>query len=192
MNFNKKKIKKYFQEYRKIFYPRKQIIINMLKFINLLNENYLNKKNVIIFGNGGSAYIASHFSLDLTNKSKIRCLNFNDPGLITCFANDYGYKNWVIKALEAYGNKDDILILISSKGESLNMINACRYAKKKNFKSVITFTGFSKKNRLTKFSDINFWVNSKNYNHIENTHQLWLLSITDFLSKKIFSNYRKY
>jgi D-sedoheptulose 7-phosphate isomerase len=188
MNYYKKKIQKYFKDYKNIFYPTKEIISNMLKFIDLLNINYLNNKKVIIFGNGGSSYIAGHFSLDLTNKSKIRCVNFNDPGLITCFANDYGYENWIIKALEAYGNRDDILVLISSKGESLNMLNACKYAEKKKFSSIITFTGFSNKNSLSKFSDINFWVNSKNYNHIENTHQLWLLSITDFLSKKIIHN----
>ena len=98
MNYYKKKIQKYFKDYKNIFYPTKEIISNMLKFIDLLNINYLNNKKVIIFGNGGSSYIAGHFSLDLTNKSKIRCVNFNDPGLITCFANDYGYENWIIKA----------------------------------------------------------------------------------------------
>ena len=51
--------------------------------------NFQNKKNVHIFGNGGSASIASHFSMDLTNNSNIKCYSYNDPALITCYANDF-------------------------------------------------------------------------------------------------------
>ena len=60
------------------------------------------------------------------------------------------------------------------------MINAANYAKKKN--KIITLSGFYGKNLLSKM-DINFIVNSNEYNFIENTHQYWLLSIVDILSK---------
>ncbi len=86
----------------------------------------------MIFGNGGSAAIANHFSVDLTKVSKIRCVNFNESSLITCFSNDFGYENWVKKVLEFHGNSKDMIILISSSGESKNMINACKFALKKN------------------------------------------------------------
>ena len=56
----------------------------------------------MIFGNGGSAAIASHFSVDLTKNAGIRCFNFNESDLITCFSNDYGYEKWVEKAVSFY------------------------------------------------------------------------------------------
>ena len=85
----------------------------------------------MIFGNGGSAAIASHFSVDLTKNAKIRCTNYNESDLLTCFSNDFGYEKWVEKAIEYYGDEGDVLILISSGGNSQNMLNAAHFAKKK-------------------------------------------------------------
>ena len=62
------------------------------------------------------------------------------------------------------------------------MINAAKYLKK-NKNKLITFTGFNGKNLLSKYGQISFNVNSKNYNFIENTHQYWLLSIVDIFYK---------
>ena len=107
--------------------------------------------------------------------------NYNEADLITCFSNDYGYEKWVEKTIDFYSEKNDALILISSSGESQNMINACKFAKKKNFSKIITFTGHQKNNSLSKIGDINFWIDSKNYNKVENVHQLWLLTIVDLI-----------
>jgi len=175
--------KNFFQQYFKVqtnllLFDEETInkLNKVKKFLSLVKKK---KKKVIIFGNGGSAAIANHFSIDLTKTSKIRCVNFNESSLITCFSNDYGYENWVKKVLEFYANPKDLIILISSSGESKNMINACKYALKKRHFPIITFTGFKKNNSLSKLGHINFWVNSKTYNHIENTHQFILLSLVD-------------
>lgn len=149
----------------------------------ILRKTKLSKNKVIIFGNGGSAAIANHFSVDLTKTSKIRCVNFNESSLLTCFSNDYGYENWVMKTLEFHAKSGDTVILISSSGESKNMLNACKFALKKKLK-IITFTGFKKNNKLSRLGHINFWVNSVKYNHIENTHQFLLLSLVDALKSK--------
>ena len=70
----------------------------------------LSKKNkILVFGNGGSAAIASHFSVDITKNAKVRCTNYNEADLITCFSNDFGYERWVEKAVEYYGERGDIL-----------------------------------------------------------------------------------
>jgi D-sedoheptulose 7-phosphate isomerase len=143
-----------------------------------------NKKKVLIFGNGGSAAIASHFSVDLTKNAKLRCLNFNESGLITCFSNDYGFEHWAEKAIDFYGDEGDLLIVISSSGKSENMINAVKAARNGNFHSVITLSGFSENNPLKKLGDINFWVDNKSYNFVENIHQIWLLSIVDLVIGK--------
>ena len=146
----------------------------------------LNKNNrVHVFGNGGSASIASHFSMDLTNNSKIKCLNYNDASIITCFANDFKFENWIKRAIGKFGEKNDILILISSSGRSKNMINAAITARRKKFFKIITLTGFDVSNPLKKLGDINLHINSKNYNHIENTHQIMLLTMVDMI-KKVF------
>ena len=99
--------------------------------------------------------IASHFSLDLSNNTDIKCINYNDSSLITCFANDYNYENWISKVIDKY-IKEDCIILISSSGKSKNMINAVKKAKNKGIKNIITFTGFDINNSLRKASKINF------------------------------------
>ena len=55
---------------------------------------------VIAAGNGASASIASHFSVDLTKNAGVCAVNFNEANLITCLGNDYGYERWLEKALE--------------------------------------------------------------------------------------------
>ena len=75
----------------------------------------------------------------------------------------------------------DQLILISSSGKSPNMINACKAARNKKISKIITFTGHNKDNQLSKLGDINLWIDSKAYNFVENTHQIWLLTIVDLI-----------
>jgi D-sedoheptulose 7-phosphate isomerase len=151
----------------------------VIKYLEVIKNN---NKKVIIFGNGGSAAIANHFSVDLTKVCNIRCVNFNESSFFTCLANDYGYENWVKKALEFHCDEQDMVILISSSGESKNMIKAAKFIKKKV--PLITFTGFKKNNSLFKIGDINFWVNSKKYNYVENVHQILLLSLVDYIASK--------
>ena len=141
-------------------------------------------KKVIIVGNGGSASIANHFSVDLTKNAGIRCINFNESDLITCFSNDYGYEKWVEKAVEFYGDEGDVFIAISSSGSSKNILNGCRAAREMNFSMVITFSGMGSINPLRKLGDINLWADSRAYNHIENIHQFWLLTVVDLIIGK--------
>jgi len=180
---NKKNfISNYIEEYCKIITSAETQKDKIVSICNLLSK-VKPENSVHIFGNGGSASIASHFSMDFTNNSNLRCLSYNDPAIITCYANDFKFENWVSRAITKYGKKNDILILISSSGTSKNMINGVKAAKKKKFNKVITFTGFKKKNYLSKNSDINFWIDSKKYNIIENAHQFYLLMIVDLMKK---------
>ena len=160
---------------------------DFLEIVKILKEIKRKRKKVILVGNGGSAAMASHVSVDLTKICKIRAINFNEADLLTCFANDYGYENWVQKALSFYADKGDLLIGISSSGQSKNIINGAKFAKKIGCK-VVTLTGFGKKNKVRKIGQVNLWVNSKNYNLVEMTHHIWLLSIVDFIAKARFSN----
>ena len=175
--------KNYLEKISKIFinYSHK----DFLKIAKILIEIKKKKKKVILVGNGGSAALASHVSVDLTKICKIRAINFNEADLLTCFANDYGYKNWVQKALSFYADRGDLLICISSSGESKNIIKGAKFAKKFGCK-VVTLTGFDKNNKVRKIGHVNLWLESKNYNFIEMVHHTWLLSIVDFIAKTKF------
>ena len=161
--------------------PEKKILEKLIEIKNVLLNTKKKNRKVLIFGNGGSAAISSHVSIDLTKNTKIKVHNFNEADLLTCFSNDYGYEKWVEKTIEFYADQGDVVILISSSGKSKNMLNACKASKKKKISKIITLTGDKKNNPLSKAGDINLWVDSNIYNHIENTHQIWLLSICDLI-----------
>ena len=177
-------VKKYLDDLSNLVKPKEDIAEKIIRVKNILVETNKKNQKIMIFGNGGSASIASHFSVDLTKNAKVRCFNFNESDLITCFSNDYGYEKWVEKAINFYGDKGDVLIIISASGKSKNMIYGCEAARAKKFSNIITFTGIDKNNPVSKLGDVNFWINSKAYNFIENIHQIWLLSIVDLIIGK--------
>ena len=177
-------LKGYLVDFSKLLKPSDDVISNLVRMRDSIVSAHKNGRKILIAGNGGSAAIASHFSVDLTKNAGVRCVNFNEADLITCFSNDYGYENWVAKAVEFYADEKDILILISSSGKSMNMINACKAAKNKKISKIITFTGHDKNNKLSQLGDLNFWIDSKAYNFVENAHQVWLLTIVDLIIGK--------
>ena len=140
-----------------------------------------NNKKVIIIGNGGSAAIASHVSVDMNKNAGVRTLNFNESSLLTCFSNDFGYDLAFAKAIEMYGHHGDMLVAISSSGQSKNILNACESARTLQFESIVTLSGFQGTNPLRTLGDINLWIDSSAYNMVENTHQFWLLLTLDLL-----------
>ena len=165
-----------------IFKNQKDKIIRLAGSIKNIKRK---KGKIIIFGNGGSAATASHFSVDLTKNAKIRAINFNEADLITCLSNDYGHDNWVKKAIEFYIDKNDLVILISTSGNSKNVINAAKILRKKKL-PFFSLTGMKKNNLLNKISisKNNLWVNNMSYNQIEIVHHLVLLLIIDILIGK--------
>ena len=177
-------VKAYLEDFSALVKPNDQIVEKIINAKDTLIRTKKDNAKIMIFGNGGSAAIASHVSVDLTKNANIRAVNFNEADLITCFANDYGYERWIEKAIDFYADDKDVLILISSSGKSLNMINACNAARNKKISKIITFSGHDKNNPLSKLGDINFWINSKAYNFVENTHQVWLLTIVDLIIGK--------
>lgn len=179
---DKQWLAEYFDRYRESLFcvdVRSQLI----ELRDLLRTTHGKGKKVLIAGNGGSAAIASHCAVDFTKAAGIRCVNFNEADLITCFANDYGYERWVEKALEFYADDGDLVILISSSGKSPNMVRAAEHARSTWLK-LVTFTGFSSDNPLRARGDLNLWVDSRAYNVIEMTHQIWLLAVCDLIIGK--------
>ncbi len=176
----------YFNECKN-FISNQEVIQSCKEAKKMILKTADTEGKLMFAGNGASASIANHASLDFTKQAKIKSVNFNESALITAFSNDFGYENWLQKAIEYYGDDKDTLILISSSGRSSNVINAAKYANNNNI-NVITFTGFDSNNPLSMLGDLNFWLDSKSYNIIEGIHQIWLMSICDLIiGKKEYS-----
>lgn len=143
---------------------------------------------VYIVGNGGSAAIASHATIDFINMGKMRAISMLDPAVTTCISNDYGYEYVYSRQLMQFIKKEDVLIAISSSGKSQNIINAVNVAENVSAKT-ITLSGFSENNPLRQVGDYNIWLNSNNYGQVEIGHAFILHYITDqlhhLLSEKI-------
>ena len=176
---------KYFKNYTKsINEILDNVDSNLIeKSVKIINKIIKQNKRIFIIGNGGSASIASHVSVDFAKVARVRSSTFNNSNLITCFANDYKYENWVTEAIKAYCDNKDLIILISSSGTSKNIVNAAKYCQKKKM-NLITLSGFNKNNTLSKLGLVNFYFNSKNFNFIELSHHIILLSIVDIFANK--------
>lgn len=135
---------------------------------------------VIFIGNGGSAAIASHEALDFWRSADIPAVAFNDPIHLTCIGNDFGYEQVFSKPLEVFAHKGDLLIAISSSGKSKNILKGVKIARKKGC-GVITFSGFDADNPLRSMGDVNFYVPSQSYGHVELSHLTLIHSLADIL-----------
>ena len=185
MNKLKKKafINKYFKEFLTVI----NLDDKKTGFILELSEKILktkkNKGTVFIFGNGGSSSTASHIATDLVKNAGINSLSLHDTAYLTCLTNDYGYDKWIKKSIEYHIDKKDLIILISSSGNSPNMIEAAKEANKRKI-PLYTLTGMKKNNFLSKISKNNFWINSKSYNFVENAHMFMLMAVVDLIIGK--------
>ena len=172
----------YYERYRKaLFETNVKAELEDFKEICLSLKARDNK--LMMAGNGASATIVSHAATDFTKQAKVRSLCFTDASLITAYGNDFGYENWVAEAVNSYYQKGDIVVLISSSGSSKNIVNAARKAKALGL-TLVTFSGFSSENPLKQIGDLNFWLPSKAYNIIENTHSIWITTVVDMILGK--------
>lgn len=136
------------------------------------------RNNVYVIGNGGSAGIASHHVVDLTNVVKAPAVWVGEPGLMSCMGNDYGYEFTFSRPLEALARPGDLLVAISSSGKSKNILNACDVVKEKEG-TVIALSGFQADNPLRQAGNISIWTSKDDYGLVETAHFFILHSIID-------------
>ena len=150
----------------------------------LMKVSIKNGGKIISCGNGGSMCDAMHFAEELTGKFReerkpLPAISISDPSHITCVGNDYGFQFVFSKYLEGIGKKGDVLLAISTSGNSENIINAANYAKKNNIK-VVSLTG-KDGGKLSGLSDVEIRVPHFGYSdriqeiHIKVIHILILL-----------------
>lgn len=134
--------------------------------------------NIFFLGNGGSMAICSHMMEDYAKIAGFRTFAFSDPALISCFANDYGYENALAEWLKIYLQPKDLLVAISSSGNSKNILNAVDYANSIGSK-VISLSGFKNDNALKSRGNLNFHLGIENYGVVECFHQVILHAMLD-------------
>jgi len=147
--------------------------------IERLKETIWSSDNIIIIGNGGSNSIASHISQDYTKQLGKRAFSFSDPSRLTCYINDYGMDNAYKQFLSEFVDNKTLVILISSSGNSKNIVNCARWCIQNNVE-MITLSGFDINNKLktlTQDNFLHFWVNSKDYGVVECIHQIILHTV---------------
>lgn len=133
---------------------------------------------VYIIGNGGSAGVASHAAIDFVNVVKLRAMPLHEPSLLTCMANDYGYEVAFQRLVQTMAKPGDLLVAISSSGNSMNIRNAANQMKSLGG-TVITLTGFKPENPLRTMGDVNVWLDSSDYGFVEIGHQFVLHNLSD-------------
>ncbi len=143
------------------------------------------KRNSQLFfiGNGGSSAIASHMTADFMKNGGMNTYSLYDNAVTTCMGNDYGYAHIFSRPMEFLVRENDLVVAISSSGNSENILNAIETARGKKA-AVITFTGFQPDNRAKGLGDINVYVPCEKYGIVESIHNLILQQIVDLIMER--------
>lgn len=139
------------------------------------------KRNRVYFiGNGASAAIASHMAADFLKAGCMAAQCFTDGALTTCLANDLGYENVFSTPITAHARKGDLLVAISSSGESDNILRGVDAAYRAGC-YVVTLSGRKPNNRLRNLGDVSFYVPSDHYGTVEVCHHAICHAILDLV-----------
>lgn len=155
--------------------------------IELLVQEFLKVRcrggKVFFIGNGGSAAIAIHMTADFIKNGGMKAYSLYDSSVMTCMGNDYGYEEVFSRQLEVFMSENDLLVAISSSGNSMNIVNAVDIAKKKNGE-VITLSGFKADNEIRHMGNYNVYVGIEHYGIVESVHNLLLQQVVDTILER--------
>ena len=140
-----------------------------LRWRNMTCRIRSNKNAVFLIGNGASASMASHVAADLAKNAHVHTQVFTDLSLITAVANDISYEEVYAEPLRRRMNREDMLVAISSSGQSPNILRASREALElQGF--VITLSAMSSENTLRSLGMLNFYIPASSYGMAETCH----------------------
>lgn len=142
-----------------------------------------------VAGNGGSASISDHLVCDTSKGTHkdgvppIRSISLaSNTAMVTALGNDVGYDEIFSRQLKYYLKDGDALLVISSSGNSPNVVAACEFAKERGV-TTVAFTGF-KGGRLRELADHCVWIPAENYGMAEDAHQSLMHCLTQFIALK--------
>ena len=160
---------------------------------DLIAESFEKGGKLLIAGNGGSMCDAMHFAEELTGvfrekRKALPAIALSCPGHLTCTANDLGFDGVFARGVEAYGNPNDIFIALTTSGNSPNLIEAVKAAKKHDLK-VISFLGKTG-GKLKGLSDLEWCVEGFSYSdRIQEAHMTAIHIIIEMVEKKLFHDH---
>jgi D-sedoheptulose 7-phosphate isomerase len=166
-------------------------------FAEKLAATFLSKNKILSCGNGGSMCDAMHFAEEFTGRFRddrpsLPAIAISDPSYITCTANDYGYDEVFSRYVEGVGQKGDLLLGISTSGNSTNVINAVTAAKEKG---LYTDCLLGKDGGLLKDqADLSFVIPAKTSDRIQEVH-IKIIHIAIEITEKIIlakDNYQSF
>jgi len=146
--------------------------------VRMVLERIPSSGKIMLVGNGGSAAVVSHVQNDLCKAVGVRGLVFTEQPLLTAFANDEGYGSVFEAPINLWAEARDLLITVSSSGNSENIVRSVEAAVAKGC-DVITFSGFAPDNRSRSMGNLNFYVGSDVYGYVETAHAALTHYITD-------------
>jgi len=162
----------------------------IIEVVQLIAQTFRDGKKVILFGNGGSAMDASHIAAEFVNRFLMErpplpaiALN-TDTAVLTSISNDYDYSQVFSKQLAALGNEGDVVIGLSTSGNSPNVIKAIEIARKNGMKTVVLTGGSGGK--LAKLADYAFIVPTKQTPRIQETHITLGHTICQLVDEELF------
>jgi D-sedoheptulose 7-phosphate isomerase len=150
------------------------------RLMDLLRDLRSRRGALYIVGNGGSAAVASHSVVDFLKVGGLRAVSLTDPSVLTAMSNDVSYADAFAEMLAVHTQPGDVLIAISSSGQSQNIVNAAAKVQSLGG-TVVTFSGFAPDNPLRGRGDWNIWIASRDYGMVEAAHQFILHVLIDRL-----------
>jgi D-sedoheptulose 7-phosphate isomerase len=159
--------------------------------VNKIVEAYKNDKKIIICGNGGSASDTLHFCAEMVvrfekNRAALAAITLNENiSSLTAIGNDFGYEYSFSRQLEAFAQEGDIFIAISTSGNSKNVINALKSAKKLGIFTI----GMTNSNggKVKNMCDLCYCAPSKVTARTQECHILLIHIIAKFVEEKVFN-----
>ena len=144
-----------------------------LKWCRLTGEVKAKNKTMYFIGNGASAMMASHMAADASKCGGFRSLAFNDAAFLTAISNDIAYEQVFSMPLKRFANPGDVLVTVSSSGNSPNVLAGILAAKDIGL-FVVTLSGMSAENKSRQRGDLNFYIPANTYGLVEVSHQMLL------------------
>lgn len=141
------------------------------RWVAMTREAHERGGTVYIIGNGGSAGIASHMATDACKLGQLRTLALNDPTMLTATANDLGADQMFSLPLQRLARAGDLVISISSSGNSPNIVRALETARALGL-GAVTLSGLRPDNRSRSLGQVNFHVPLARYGWVESAHQI--------------------
>jgi D-sedoheptulose 7-phosphate isomerase len=143
------------------------------RWIEIAHEGRARQQRIYFIGNGASAMMASHFAADACKNAGLSAMAFNDASLLTAIANDVAFDEIFALPLSRLARAGDLVIAISSSGNSPNILRALDTARSIQAQ-IVTLTGKGADNRARAAGDLNFYVPADRYGWVECAHQLIL------------------